>query len=261
LEYLRLDGERERERIVAFVREQTHLAGTSHLVLGLSGGVDSSLVAACCVEAVGRTNVHGMYLPYETSNPESETHAMAMVDLLGISYVRIDITGIVRPLFDCYPDMDERRKGNIMARCRMMVLYDHSALVGGLVVGTSNRTETLLGYFTLYGDAAAAFKPIAHLYKCQVRALAGHAGVPQSIIGKAPSADLWKGQTDEGELGFTYDEADQILYLLTERGMAVDEVAAQGFAPRTVAAVSGRMAATAFKRRWPPALEGFTAAR
>ena len=254
LEPLQLDTAREAARIVSFLREQLALAGCSRMVVGLSGGVDSALVAALGVQAVGQGNVRGMILPHETSNPESEAHACMVAERLGITCERFDITRMVRPLLKRYPDMDARRKGNIMARARMIVLYDQSALVGGLVVGTSNRTETLLGYFTLHGDGAASLKPIAHLYKCQVRALAQCMGVPQVIIAKAPSADLWQGQTDEGELGFTYDEADQVLYLLTERRLGVDEIVALGFASRTVEAIARRMEATAFKRRQPPAL-------
>jgi len=252
---LRLDAAYERRRIVAFIREQTAAAGCSRLVIGLSGGVDSTLVAVLSAEAVGAGNVQAMILPYETSNPESEAHARMVIDALGLPYERFDITPMVHPLLARYPDMDERRKGNIMARSRMIILFDQSARLNGLVVGTSNRTETLLGYFTLHGDGAAGFKPIAHLYKCQIRELARAVGVPEVIVTKAPSADLWDGQTDEGELGFTYDEADQVLYWLMERGLNVDEIAAKGFDPRVAAEIQRRMWATAFKRRWPPTLE------
>lgn len=255
LDELRLDVERERRRVVAFIREQTLGAGFSRLVIGLSGGVDSTLVAVLCAEAIGAVNVQAVILPYETSNPESEAHARMVIDTLGLPWERFDITPMVRPFLARYPDMNERRKGNIMARLRMVVLFDQSARLNGLVVGTSNRTETLLGYFTLYGDSAAAFKPIAHLYKCQVRELARAVGVPEVIVSKAPSADLWDGQTDEGELGFTYDEADQVLYLLTEKGLAVDEIVAVGFDARVVREIQRRMHATAFKRRLPPTLE------
>jgi len=255
LDELRFDVARERQRIVAFIREQTVAAGCSRLILGLSGGVDSALVAVLSAEAVGPGNVQVMILPYETSNPEGEAHAQTIIGALGLPSERFDITPMVRPLLARYPDMDQRRKGNVMARCRMVILYDQSARLGGLVVGTSNRTETLLGYFTLHGDGAAALKPIAHLYKCQIRELARAVGVPEVIVSKAPSADLWDGQTDEGELGFTYDEADQVLYLLTERGLSADDIARRGFAPQTVAAIQRRMTATAFKRKWPPSLQ------
>jgi NAD+ synthase len=252
---LQLNAARERQRIVAFIRKQTEATGLAHLVLGLSGGVDSALAAALCAEAVGPQRVHAYILPYATSNPESEAHARLVISALGLPWERFEITPMVQPLLERYPNMDERRKGNIMARCRMLILYDASAAWNGLVVGTSNRTETLLGYFTLHGDGAAAFKPIAHLYKCQIRQLARHVGVPEAIVAKAPSADLWKGQTDEGELGFTYDEADQVLYLLTECGQSVEAIVARGFERGVVEAIARRMQATAYKRAWPPTLE------
>jgi len=253
-EGLGLDCAAEATRIIAFIRERLEKSGCSRLVLGLSGGVDSALVAALCVRAIGARNVHALLLPYETSNPSSEADAMRMVRLLEMPYERLDITAMVRPLLESDPTMDERRKGNIMARCRMVVLFDRSAKLDALVVGTSNRTETLLGYFTMHGDGAAAFKPIAHLYKAQVRALSRYMGVPEDIVAKAPSADLWEGQTDEGELGFTYDDADRIIHLLTEHGLDQAQVAALGFSPALVAAIARRMATTEFKRCLPPTL-------
>lgn len=254
LDGLQLDATRECDRIIAFIRECLAGAGCSRVVLGLSGGVDSALVAALCAQAIGADNVKALILPYRTSNPESEAHARLVIEQLGLPWAKFDITDIVAPFLARCPEMDERRKGNLMARGRMMALFDESAAFGGLVAGTSNRTETLLGYFTLHGDGAAAFKPIVHLYKCQVRQLSRHMGVPEPIISKAPSADLWAGQTDEGELGFTYDEADQVLYLHTERKLDEAEIAARGFSPAVVRAVVRRMQATAFKRQPTPML-------
>jgi NAD+ synthase len=251
---MQLDAERETNRIVHFMREQLAQAGCSRLVLGLSGGIDSALVATLGVRAVGTENVRAMLLPYATSNPQSEADGRRVSAQLGISYVRFEITPMVDALLAAFPDVDVRRKGNIMARCRMIALFDQSAAFGGLVAGTSNRTETLLGYFTMHGDGAAALKPIAHLYKCQVRQLSRHVGVPDEIILKAPSADLWEGQTDEGELGFSYDEADQILYLLTEAKLTAAQAAARGFPLATVEAIQRRWQSTEFKRRWPPAV-------
>jgi NAD+ synthase len=251
---LQIDSAQERRRIVSFIRETVNQAGCPHLVVGLSGGIDSALVAYLGVEAVGSANVYGILLPYATSNPSSEADGRAVIEALGIPWERFEITPMVQPLLERYPDMDARRKGNIMARCRMIALFDQSARVNGLVAGTSNRTETLLGYFTMHGDGAAALKPIAHLYKCQVRALARQVGVPDGIIYKAPSADLWDGQTDEGELGFTYDEADQVLYLHTDLGLGPAEIAARGFERRTVEAICRRVQTTAFKRCSPPCL-------
>ena len=249
-----LDCDRECARIVAFIRQVLADAGYSRVVVGLSGGLDSALTATLCVEALGPDNVRAMLLPYETSDPKSEAHARMLIALLGISFARFEITDMVRPLVAHYPDMSDRRKGNIMARCRMIALFDQSVLFKGLVAGTSNRTELLLGYYTLYGDGAASFEPIGHLYKGQVRSLARHLGVPRAILDKLPSADLWQGQTDEGELGFTYDVADQVLYLVTECGLTADEVVDRGIDGRTVEAIVGRMEATAFKRCMPPML-------
>jgi NAD+ synthase len=253
---LTLDCVREEERLVQFIREQLAQAGYSRLVLGMSGGIDSALVGALCARAAGPENVKAMILPYRSSNPDSEAHGRLMCETLGIPCEKFEITGMVQPLLDRCPDMGGRRMGNIMSRCRMITLYDESERFGGLVAGTSNRTETLLGYFTMHGDGAAALKPIAHLYKCQVRDLARHMNVPAAIIDKAPSADLWAGQTDEGELGFSYDEADQILYLLTEAGLDVPSAAAQGFDIQVVEAVARKLGATAYKRRQPPEPSG-----
>ena len=256
LEGLALDCDREQAHLVAFIQDHLADAGYGRAVLGLSGGIDSALVATLSAQALGPKNVLAMILPYCTSNPDSEAHARLVIEKLGLKTARFDITGMVQAIEERFPEIGGAsggvRKGNIMARCRMIALYDQSAQFGGLVMGTSNRTETLLGYFTLYGDGAAAIKPIAHLFKCQVRALARHVGVPEPVIAKAPSADLWAGQTDEGDLGFSYDDADQVLYLATERRMGVEQIAEQGFELATVEAILRRMRATAFKRRPAP---------
>jgi NAD+ synthase len=253
LDALGLDVQREQQRIAAFIREQMASTSLSHTVVGLSGGVDSSLTAALCVDALGADKVIGMFLPYRTSNPESEAHGRLVAEWLGVTTKHFEITDMVRPLLEARPDISPQRLGNVMARCRMIVLFDESAASDGLVVGTSNRTEWLLGYFTLGGDNMAAFEPLGHLYKCQVRQLAAHMGMPEPIITKAPSADLWPGQTDEGELGFSYDDADAVLYLLTERGMAPEEIAAQlDLEPAVVQEIERQMRNTAFKRRLPP---------
>lgn len=251
---LQLDCPRECDRIVAFLRQQLEAAGFDRLVLGMSGGVDSALVGALAARAIGPENVHAVIMPYRTSNPESAAHARLVIDRLGLSWECVDISPMVDAMVVGDPTMDDRRKGNVMARCRMVVLFDRAAKREALVAGTSNRTESLLGYFTIFGDGACSLRPIAHLYKCQVKALAGHLGVPDAILRKAPSADLWQGQTDEGDLGFSYDEADQILYLLTERGLDADAVVAHGFRPQIVQAVQGRMRLCAFKLCQPPAL-------
>lgn len=223
------------------------------MVLGLSGGLDSALTAALCVQALGAANVHAVTMPHRTSNPESELHATAQARALGLDPLRFDITGVVEPYL-ADPSITDLRRGNLMARARMMTLFDQAAALRALVAGTSNRTEYLLGYFTMFGDSAASFEPLMHLYKCQVKALSRHVGVLEVIVNKAPSADLWPGQTDEGELGYTYAEADAILYLLTERALPPPEVAARGYALATVEAVQRKMRSTAFKRVPPPFL-------
>ncbi len=251
---LQLDCPRECDRIVAFMRGRLDEAGFDRLVLGMSGGIDSALVGALAARAIGPENVHAIVMPHRTSNPESAAHALLVNEWLGLSWECCDISPMVDAMAAGDPTMDDRRKGNVMARSRMMVLFDRAAKLGALVAGTSNRTETLLGYFTIFGDGACSLKPIAHLYKCQVRALAGHMGVPGAILRKAPSADLWQGQTDEGDLGFTYDEADRILYLLTELGQDEASIVARGYAIETVQAIQRRMRLSAFKLCQPPAL-------
>lgn len=240
-----------RRVLVNFIREEVTKAGFSRGVVGLSGGVDSSLVAFLAAEALGPTNILGLILPYRTSNPQSEADALQVISLLGIPSRRIDITPMVEPYFALYPDMGERRRGNIMARARMVILYDQAAAFNALVIGTSNRTETLLGYTTHFGDNAAAIHPIGDLFKAQVRQLALAVGVPEHIVRKAPSADLWAGQTDEGELGFTYDEADQILYLLYDQRYKPEEVIAMGFKEPLVRHIVRLVRQNQFKRQPP----------
>lgn len=249
-----VDVERESNRIASFIRDSLSAAGFHRAVLGVSGGIDSALVAALCVRALGPENVFGMLLPCENSSTLSTAHGRQVIDMLGMPSAVLDITPMYRPLLAYAPDMSSLRLGNIMSRLRMLTLYDQSVVFNGLVMGTGNRTEWLLGYFTLYGDGAAALKPISHLYKCQVRALASHLGIPDEIVHKAPSADLWEGQTDEADLGFSYDDADQILFLLTELGLDEEAVAGRGFDRRLVQAVQRTYRKTGFKRVMPAML-------
>src|SRR5260221_7158761 len=220
--------------LVEFIRDGMAKAGFQKAVLGLSGGIDSALVACLAVQALGSENVIGVRMPYQSSSEGSLSDAQKIIDQLGIKSFTIPITPMVEPLIALTPDMSSLRKGNIMARQRMIVLYDQSAAHGALVIGTSNKTEALLGYTTLFGDSAAALQPIEDLYKTQIRQLARAMNVPQPIIDKPPSADLWIGQTDEGELGYTYEEGDKVLYLLVEGRFNVEEAAAEGFDPEFV---------------------------
>jgi NAD+ synthase len=250
-ERMRIDPELVREVLVRFIRDEIGKFGMRRAVIGLSGGLDSSLTCFLAAEALGPENVLAVRMPYRTSSLDSLLHAHLVIEQLGIPSETVEITPMVEPLFERFPDMDARRRGNVMARMRMIVLYDLSAAWGGMVVGTSNKTEILLGYFTLYGDGAHALAPLGDLYKRQVRQLARAVGVPEEIIQKPPTADLWLGQTDEGELGVTYEEADQILYLLVEERMTPEQVSALGFDAGTVRRLWRMVRDTQFKRRTP----------
>jgi NAD+ synthase len=240
-----------RRILVGMIRDETQRAGFSRAVQGISGGVDSALVAFLTAEALGAENVLGLRMPYRASSQDSLDDAQLVIDTLGMPSDTIDITPMVDPLFERFPDMSPVRKGNVMARERMIILFDQSMAWGGLVMGTGNKTETLLGYSTLYGDSAAAMHPIADLYKAQVRQLARAVGVPETIVNKPPSADLWPGQTDEGELGYTYNEVDQLLYLLVDRRYTLDEAVEAGFARVFVEKVWRTVRANHYKRRTP----------
>ncbi len=240
-----------RQILIGFIREEVGKVGLSRAVLGLSGGIDSALVAYLAAEALGAANLHACIMPYRTSNPESEAHAILMAEELGISYEVIDITPMVEAYFARFTDADAMRRGNKMARERMTILYDQSAARSALVLGTSNKTELLLGYGTLYGDMASALNPIGDIYKSQVWQLAEEMGVPQVIITKQPSADLWAGQTDEQELGFTYREADELLYQMVDLRCNRQELIAKGFAAEFIDAVYAKVQNSHFKRRLP----------
>ncbi|MBI5931445.1 MAG: NAD+ synthase [Chloroflexi bacterium] len=226
---LKINTTLARDILVRFIRDEIHKNGFKRAVIALSGGIDSALSAFLSVEALGADNVLAVRMPYRTSSPGSLADAEAVIEHLGIPYLTVEITPMVEPLIERFPDMSPLRKGNIMARQRMIVLYDQSVAFGGLAMGTSNKTEFLLGYSTIYGDSGVAIQPIADLYKNQVRQLSAALNVPRSVIEKPPSADLWEGQTDEGELGFTYDTVDQLLYLLVDERYSVEECAAEGF--------------------------------
>jgi NAD+ synthase len=210
------------------------------------------LACYLAAEALGPKNVLAVRMPYKSSSQGSLDHAQLVIDGLGVESLTVPITEMVDPLIEHFPEMDNRRKGNIMARERMIVLFDQSEAFHGLVVGTGNKTEILLGYSTWYGDSACAINPIGDLYKAQVRQLSRSLGVPLPIIEKAPSADLWVGQTDENELGFTYDQADQILYLLIDQRYTPAEVVEAGFKEEYVKAILQRVRRNQFKRVLPP---------
>jgi len=251
LHRLDINTELARRMITGFIRDQIDKTGVKGAVIGLSGGIDSALSAYLSAEALGAENVLAVRMPYRTSSESSLTDADAIIEDLGLPSLTVPISGMADALIEQFPDMDALRRGNIMARTRMIVLYDQSAARGLLPMGTSNKTEFLLGYSTIYGDSGVAMHPIADLYKYQVRQLSRALGVPVPVIDKPPSADLWEGQTDEGELGFTYDDVDQVLYLLVDERYSVDEVIAEGFDEAFVRDVWRRVKANHFKRTMP----------
>lgn len=237
--------------LTGFIRNEVHKTGLMRVVVGLSGGVDSALSAVLAAEALGPKSVLAVVMPYKSSHSDSRAHAELVVRQTGIASICVDITPQIEVYFEQFPDADDRRRGNKMARERMTILYDHSARWSALVLGTSNKTELLLGYGTLYGDMASAINPIGDLYKTQVWALAEAVGIPDVIVRKEPSADLWVGQTDEGEMGFSYRHVDQLLYLMVDQRYTRQELVAAGFDEGFVDDIARRIMLSQFKRRLP----------
>ncbi len=253
---LGIDTDVARRIIDGFITSQLRQAGFSRAVVGLSGGIDSALVAHLVAEAIGADSLLCVLMPYSGSSADSRTDAAAVVDQLGCASTLVDISPMVDAYFaDGAPGGREAspvRRGNFMARMRMAVLYDHSVTFGGLVAGTGNKTEMLIGYTTLFGDSACAFAPIGDLYKSQVRQLAAVMGVPDAIVRKSPSADLWPGQTDEGELGVSYADLDRLLFWMIDKRRAPDELIELGFDDGLVERVGRMVARSEFKRQVAP---------
>ena len=249
---LSIHCELARKILTGFIKSEITRVGFTRAVIGLSGGIDSALSCALAAEALGPDNVLAVRMPYQTSSADSLEDAEKTATRFGVRMQTIEITPMVEPMIQLDPQISNVRKGNLMARARMIVLYDQSEVFKGLVIGTSNKTEILLGYTTLWGDMASALNPIGDLYKTQVRQLSRAIDVPQSVIDKAPSADLWKGQTDEAELGFTYDEVDKLLYLLVDRRYSVEDCIAAGFGKEFVTPVVERIRRSQYKRMMPP---------
>jgi len=259
---LAIDTDVARRVITGFIQGQLRQAGFERCVLGLSGGIDSALVAYLVAEAIGADRLLCVLMPYRTSSPASRLDAETIVADLGCPSELVEIT----PMVDAYVGRDGTpgaggpealeaspvRRGNLMARTRMAVLYDQSVVFAGLVVGTGNKTESLIGYTTLFGDSACAFNPVGDLYKSQVRQLAAAMGVPKEVIAKAPSADLWPDQTDEGEGAFSYPVLDRILYWRIDRRRGVDELVEMGFDRALIERVDRLVATSEFKRQVPP---------
>ncbi len=240
------------ERILAaFLREELRAAGLPRAVLGLSGGIDSAVVAFLAARALGPGNVTGVMMPAAESAADSLADAELVAAACGIGTRQVSIARMAAGYLDERPDASAMRRGNVYARCRMIVLYDLSAELGALVLGTSNKTELLLGYGTLHGDLASALNPIGDLYKTQVRRLAEHLGVPGSVRVKPPSADLWAGQTDESELGARYEELDALLLRMVDERVPPDRLVHEGFDAAFVRDVARRVRANQYKRRPP----------
>jgi NAD+ synthase len=249
---LTIDTDLARKILTGFIHKEITRSGFSRAVIGLSGGLDSALSCWLAAEALGPQNVLAVRMPYKTSSQESLDDAGLVIDALGVQSLTLPISEMADPLIERFPEMNAMRKGNIMARLRMVVLYDQSAAFNGLVVGTGNKTEILLGYSTLYGDSACALNPLGDLYKTQVRQLSRELGIPEVILEKAPTADLWAGQTDEGELGYTYAEVDRLLYLLVDERFTPAECVEAGFGEAFVHSVVERVRRNQFKRILPP---------
>jgi NAD+ synthase len=249
---LSINTELAQKILTEFIKSEFNRVGFSKAVIGLSGGIDSALSCYLAVDALGAENVLGIRLPYKDSSQDSLDHAQLVIDATGIQSLTFSITDMVEPLLKTIPEEEKVRRGNVMARARMIVLYDQSAAFNGLVLGTSNKTEILLGYSTQWGDSAAALNPIGDLYKAQVRQLSKALKVPNEIMNKAPSADLWAGQTDEDELGFTYEEVDKLFDLLIDQRYTPKECVDAGFDEKFVKTVVERIQRNHFKRVMPP---------
>ncbi len=249
---LAIDTDVARRVVKEFIRSQLRQAGFERAVLGLSGGIDSALVAYLVAEAIGPEHLLCVLMPFRTSSPASRDDAEEVVLRLGCQSELVEITPMVDGFYGPDSDASALRQGNFMARMRMSVLYDRSVTWGGLVVGTGNKTESLIGYTTIFGDSACAFNPVGDLYKSQVRQLAAAIGVPDEIIRKAPSADLWPGQTDEAEAEFSYPELDRLLFWRIDKRRSVDEVVAMGFSRTLVERIDRMVAGAEFKRQVPP---------
>lgn len=248
---VRIDTRLVEERLIRFIRTEFKKRGFRKAVFGLSGGVDSSLVAFLLAKSLGAHNVLALSLPYKTTSRHSGRDFKNIVTRLGIRSRIMPITPMVDVYFRKFPHVDRIRRGNKMARERMSILYDQSRVEHALVVGSGNKTEILLGYATLFGDTACAINPIGDLYKTHVRQLARHMGVPENIIQKPPTADLWPHQTDEDELGMAYETMDAILYLLVDRKFSLSQVAHKGYRRTDVKKIMVRVEKFAYKRALP----------
>lgn len=252
MEPLTINPEEVSGKLENFVRQKLDEAGYERAILGLSGGIDSSTTASIACRSLGAGNVWGINMPYRTSSHQSASDAELVANKLGINFLAVEITDMIDAYFKQYPDASQLRRGNKMARERMTILYDQSVVQQALVLGSGNKTEVLLGYCTLFGDSGCALNVLGDLYKTQVRQLARFLGVPERIIQKPPTADLWPGQSDETELGFTYEEVDKLLYFMIEKNYTFPELKDMGFADEFVKQVTDKMRESQYKRCLPP---------
>ncbi|HOC95348.1 MAG TPA: NAD+ synthase [Candidatus Cloacimonadota bacterium] len=251
----KIDWPAEIDRITDFIRGYLANSGWHKLILGLSGGVDSAVAAALAAKAIGKENVIAVMMPYKNSHPDSLDDAVTLAKQLGIEYQVRNITAMTDAYFDTFePSATALRRGNWMARTRMCVLFDLSSKLQALVLGTSNKTELMVGYFTQFGDSACALEPIGHLYKTEVWQLARLLDIPEAIVNKVPSADLWEGQSDEADLGMRYQELDEILYELLESDIDVKASARLSHPRELYDKVERMISRSAFKRNMPPIL-------
>ena len=245
---LEIDAAMTEDWLVHFIREEMARRQLGCAVIGLSGGVDSAVTACLAVRALGAEHVIGVRMPYLTSSPDSLAHAQQVIDALRIESRTIEITGAVNGYLEHEPDADPARRGNVMARVRMLTLFDLGAKYRGIPLGTSNKTERLLGYFTWHADDSPPVNPLGDLFKTQVWALARHLGVAAEIVAKAPTADLIEGQTDEGDIGISYEKADQILNWMLN-GYSAADIVERGFDAADVEVIRRRLEGTHWKRR------------
>ena len=251
---LKINPEKIAEEIINFIRITVKKAGFGRVVIGLSGGIDSSAVFSLAVKALRAENVYGVMMPYGDWNKEALEDIEELAKTLKFpqkKILAINIKPFCEPVFANLGGANQLRKGNIMVRMRMIVLYDMAKKYNALVLGTENKTEYKLGYFTRFGDEAADIEPIREFYKTQIYQLARYLNIPNNIIEKAPTAGMWAGQTDEGEFGFTYREADKILYLHVDKNLSKSEIIGKGFRKEIVEKVLGRMWENEFKHKLP----------
>lgn len=249
-----IDPEKVTQELVDFLKTSFQKAGFTNAVIALSGGVDSAVSCALAVRALGADNVYPILLPYGALSSQGTIDAIAVIEKLGINsfhITRFDIKPIIDPLIGKDPRMDNVRRGNAMARARMLVLYDQAKKRAALVVGTENKTEHLLGYFTRFGDEASDIEPLRNLYKTQIYEVAKYLELPEVVLSKAPTANLWEGQTDEGEFGFSYKEADAILASHFDEKKSATEIVASGISKDIVDKVLTRASTNDFKHRLP----------